>query len=154
MEALKTRKEALQNELEQLQVDYKKSVQTLKNNKVEIISQNEKFKTLLTEKEEKEKSLEKRKKIMELMPSGEENLQKLREIISKKKTKILGIQDQFELHKKSMLEDREKLKREIEELRNTFLLGKKENEYVLKGMFGFLKERYKLILNCSKTQLI
>ena len=48
---------------------------------------------------------------------GEENLQKLREIIAKKKTKILGIQDQFELHKQSMLEDREKLKREIEELK-------------------------------------
>ena len=49
--------------------------------------------------------------------SGEENLQKLREIIAKKKTKILGIQDQFELHKQSLLEDREKMKNEIEALK-------------------------------------
>ena len=49
--------------------------------------------------------------------SGEENLQKLREIIAKKKTKILGIQDQFELHKQSLLEDREKMKKEIEALK-------------------------------------
>merc|ERR1712156_700175 len=84
LEALKNRKETLQKEIEALQNDYKKSVKTLKKNKVEIITQNEKFKTLQIEKEEKEKSLEKRKKIMELMPSGEENLQKLREIIAKK----------------------------------------------------------------------
>ena len=70
LEALKNRKETLQKEIEALQNDYKKSVKTLKKNKVEIITQNEKFKTLQTEKEEKEKSLEKRKKIMELMPSG------------------------------------------------------------------------------------
>ena len=49
--------------------------------------------------------------------SGEENLQKLREIIAKKKTKILGIQDQFELHKQSLLDDREKMKKEIEALK-------------------------------------
>ena len=49
--------------------------------------------------------------------SGEENLQKLREIIAKKKTKILGIQDQFELHKQSLLDDREKMKKEIETLK-------------------------------------
>ena len=49
--------------------------------------------------------------------SGEENLQKLREIIAKKKTKILGIQDQFELHKQSLFDDREKMKKEIEALK-------------------------------------
>ena len=58
--------------------------------------------------------------------SGEENLQKLREIIAKKKTKILGIQDQFELHKQSLLEDREKMKKEIEAL-------KQQSQYEVKS---------------------
>ena len=81
--------------------------------------------------------------------SGEENLQKLREIIAKKKTKILGIQDQFELHKQSLLEDREKMKKEIEALKQQsqyevkssvrrvieFLLGGGVALSVLKGHF-------------------
>ena len=81
--------------------------------------------------------------------SGEENLQKLREIIAKKKTKILGIQDQFELHKQSLLDDREKMKKEIEALKQQsqyevkssvrrvieFLLGGGVALSVLKGHF-------------------
>merc|ERR550534_2255906 len=117
LEALENRKETLQKELEELQSDYKKSIQSLKANKLEIKNHEEKIQNFILQKEEKSKNLEKRKKIMELMPSGEENLQKLREIIAKKKTKILGIQDQFKLHKQSLLDDREKMKKEIETLK-------------------------------------
>ena len=56
---------------------------------------------------------------MELLPDGEENLQKLKEIIAKKKTKIIGIQDQFELHKQSLLEDQMKMKEEIKMLQES-----------------------------------
>ena len=53
-------------------------------------------------------------------------MQKLREIIAKKKSKILGIQDQFELHKQSLLEDREKMKKEVEAL-------KQQSQYEVKS---------------------
>ena len=138
---MNNRKETVQEELEKLQLDYKKSVKLLKANKLEIKINEEKYQTLILEKEEKSKNLEKRKKIMELMPSGEENLQKLREIIAKKKTKILGIQDQFELHKQSLLEDREKMKKEIEEL-------KQKNHYEVFFIFLEILE-HSMVLNLS-----
>ena len=61
-------------------------------------------------------------------------MQKLREIIAKKKTKILGIQDQFELHKQSLLDDREKMKKEIETL-------KQQNQYEVKLFFETSKAK-------------
>jgi hypothetical protein len=56
--------------LEELQTDYKKSIKSLKANKLEIKNHEEKIQNFIHEKEEKSKNLEKRKKIMELMPSG------------------------------------------------------------------------------------
>ena len=70
LEALENRKETLQKELEELQIVYKKSVKSLKANKLEIKNHEEKIQNFIYEKEEKSKNLEKRKKIMELMPSG------------------------------------------------------------------------------------
>ena len=154
MQALKEQKEMLQKELEQLQIDYKKSVKNLKSSKLELKNQGEKMEVLIVEKEDKEKSLEKRKKIMELMPSGEENLQKLREIVAKKKTKILGIQDQFELHKQSLLEDRERLKKEIEGLKQQSQFEEKPKEMSVKDQIVWtqtkLDEQKKLGLKYSK----
>ena len=77
--------------------------------------------------------------------SGEENLQKLREIIAKKKTKILGIQDQFELHKQSLLDDREKMKKEIETLKQQsqyevkLFFETSKGQVILKGHFEVFK---------------
>ena len=58
------------------------------------------------------------------MPSGEENLQKLKDMVSKKKQKLRGLQDQFELHKSSIIEDREKMEEEIQKL-NRSIISKK-----------------------------
>merc|ERR1711860_201236 len=61
--------------------------------------------------------VEKRDKILKLLPSGEGNLQKLKEMVSKKKTKLRGLQDQFELHKASIIEDKDKMEGEIRKLK-------------------------------------
>jgi len=154
LEALENRKVTLQKELEELQIVYKKSVKSLKANKLEIKNHEEKIQNFIHEKEEKSKNLEKRKKIMELMPSGEENLQKLREIIAKKKTKILGIQDQFELHKQSLLDDREKMKKEIETLKQQNQYEVKPNDISTRDQITItqtqLEEQKKLGLKYSK----
>ena len=70
LEALENRKETLQKELEELQSDYKKSIKSLKANKLEIKNHEGNIQNFIHQKEEKSKHLEKRKKIMELMPSG------------------------------------------------------------------------------------
>merc|ERR550534_627921 len=154
LEALENCKDTLQKELEELQTDYKKSIKLLKANKLEIKNHEEKIQNFIHQKEEKSKHMEKRKKIMELMPSGEENLQKLREIIAKKKTKILGIRDQFEVHKQSLLDDREKMKNEIEALKQQSQYEVKPNEISIRDQITVtqtqLEEQKKLGLKYSK----
>ena len=126
IEALKTKRDKVQLEVEEIYQDYKKASRHLKNQKLQMKQNETNMQNFLVEKEEKEKVLEKRLKIMELMPQGEENLLKLREIVAKKKAKILGLQEQFELHKKSLLEDRERMKIEIKNLSEKQILEEEE----------------------------
>ena len=117
LEALKSKREKVYEEMEEIQTKYKAAKLDLKSKKQELINLHEKFEALNIEKSEKEKNLEKRMKMMELLPSGEENLQKLKDIVAKKKSKILGLQEQFELHKKSILQERDQMKKQIEILK-------------------------------------
>ena len=118
IQALKSKKESAEQELESLFKEYKTAMKNLKKQKAHQISQENQYQELLNSKTEKENNLNQRLKVMDLLPSGEENVDKLKAIIGKKKTKIIGLQDQWEMHKQSLLEDQEKMKQQILKLRN------------------------------------
>ena len=118
IQALKSKKESAEQELESLFKEYKTAMKNLKKQKAHQISQENQYQELLNSKTEKENNLNQRLKVMDLLPSGEENVDKLKAIIGKKKTKIIGLQDQWEMHKQSLLEDQEKMKKQILKLRN------------------------------------
>ena len=118
IQALKSKKESAEQELELLFKEYKTAMKNLKKQKAHQISQENQYQELLNSKTEKENNLNQRLKVMDLLPSGEENVDKLKAIIGKKKTKIIGLQDQWEMHKQSLLEDQEKMKQQILKLRN------------------------------------
>ena len=118
IQALKSKKESAEQELESLFKEYKTAMKNLKQQKAHQISQENQYQELLNSKTEKENNLNQRLKVMDLLPSGEENVDKLKAIIGKKKTKIIGLQDQWEMHKQSLLEDQEKMKQQILKLRN------------------------------------
>ena len=117
LEALKLRKSEMEQELEEMHRNYKLDYKKLKSMKLELKKQEENQLTLTQELQVKQKEVEKREKILKLLPSGEENLQKLKDMVSKKKQKLRGLQDQFELHKASIIEDREKMEKEIQKLK-------------------------------------
>ena len=118
IQALKSKKESAEQELESLFKEYKTAMKNLKKQKAHQINQENQYQELLNSKTEKENNLNQRLKVMDLLPSGEENVDKLKAIIGKKKTKIIGLQDQWEMHKQSLLEDQEKMKQQILKLRN------------------------------------
>ena len=117
LEALKMKKSQMETELEQIYKKYKMDYKKLKSDKLELKNQEEIQIALSEELRVKQKEVEKRDKILQLLPSGEENLQKLKEMVSKKKTKLRGLQDQFELHKASIIEDGDKMQAEIRKLK-------------------------------------
>merc|ERR1712062_294543 len=117
LEALKMKKSQMETELEQIYKKYKMDYKKLKADKLELKNQEEIQIALSEELKVKQKEVEKRDKILQLLPSGEENLQKLKEMVSKKKTKLRGLQDQFELHKASIIEDGDKMQAEIRKLK-------------------------------------
>ena len=117
LEALKLKKSQMEEELEQIHKEYKMDYKKLKADRLELKNQEENQIALSEELKVKQKEVEKRDKILKLLPSGEENLQKLKEMVSKKKTKLRGLQDQFELHKASIIEDKDKMEGEIRKLK-------------------------------------
>lgn len=118
IQALKSKKENAEKDLEILYKEYKTSMKTLKQQKQNILDHGKEYQELLELKKEKDENLNQRLKVMELLPAGEENIGKLKAIIAKKKAKIMGLQDQWEVHKESLMEDREKMKKDIEKLKS------------------------------------
>ena len=117
MKTLKLKKEIADQELQDLFKEYKIAMKNLKQQKKHLSIQELNHQDLTKTKSEKEKILAQRLKVLDLVPSGEENIKKLREIIAKKKSKMVGFQDQWETHKQSLLEDQMKFKAEIEKLK-------------------------------------
>ena len=115
MKTLKLKKEKADQELQDLFKEYKIAMKNLKQQKKHLSIQELNYQDLTKTKSEKETILAQRLKVLDLVPSGEENIKKLREIIAKKKTKMIGFQEQWETHKQSLLEDQMKLKSEIEQ---------------------------------------
>ena len=118
IQALKSKKENAEKDLEILYKEYKTSMKTLKQQKQNILDHGKEYQELLELKKEKDENLNQRLKVMELLPAGEENIEKLKAIIAKKKAKIMGLQDQWDIHKESLMEDREKMKKDIEKLKS------------------------------------
>ena len=155
MKTLKLKKEKADQELQDLFKEYKIAMKNLKQQKKHLSIQELNYQDLIKTKSEKETILAQRLKVLDLVPSGEENIKKLREIIAKKKTKMIGFQEQWETHKQSLLEDQMKLKSEIEKLKLQKNSSKNEDNS-LKGQIENTKkqiEKQNLIMAKLKKQL-
>ena len=155
MKTLKLKKEKADQELQDLFKEYKITMKNLKQQKKHLSMQELNCQDLTKTKSEKETILAQRLKVLNLVPSGEENIKKLREIIAKKKTKMIGFQEQWETHKQSLLEDHMKLKSEIENLKLQKNSSKTEDDS-LKGQIENTKkqiEKQNLIIAKLKKQL-
>lgn len=121
LKALSKKKAKLEADLIQVQKKHQEAVQEIKEKKKEKQELDCKFDEILKEKEEKDKKLEKRLQIMTLIKddSGQGNLEKLKELIHKKKLKMKNFQEQFQLHQESLIQEKERMKQEIQQLKAT-----------------------------------
>ncbi len=125
LEALRTKKAMLEEELKELQGVYKSERNSLIESKRGMAEDCDKMADLQTVLANKKQILEKRKQVLTLLPDGLENVQKKKGIIAKKKSKILALQEQFEEHKTSLLQENQELSNRLAILKVIFNLIKK-----------------------------
>jgi hypothetical protein len=118
-EALKAKRLKVEQELQDKQAEYTANVVDFKAKQNELTQTESKVTQLQRVKEIKVIHWEKKKQILTLLSSYQENEQKLKGIYAKKKVKMVAMKDQWTEHKKALLEDEEQLRIQIEALKAT-----------------------------------